>query len=267
MNNILSMSQLRKVSYANHNAYEEPFAHPERILPEHDLLLMTKGGWIIGQDDREYSVEEGDAVLLLAGHRHYGPGLSAPGMENSFLHFTSAPGDRLSEELAGDREFDLPVVIPCGNRPMVSYLMAEILRVFWGPLPDREERCSHLLGLLLCELALPEGWQGPSNDITSRAMALIHGTSDRFFSIDELAGALNVSRRTLTARFKEGAGVSVHQYQLERKLAAARLQLRHEERFTLREIALSLGFYDEFHLSRLYKRRFGVSPNQDRAVR
>lgn len=266
MRNLLDTTQIRQVSYTNRNHYTEPQTHPDRTLPDHDLLLMTKGSWRIGQDETEYEIQEGDAVLLLAGHRHYGPSLCQPETENCFLHFTPLPGDRLSENAGQTRshQLSLPVVIPCGSRPMVPYLMEEILRAFWGPLPDRALRCSHLLGLLLCELALPQDRQAPANALANRAMTLIHAAGGRFLSIDELAGPLNVSRRTLTARFKEATGLSVHRYQLEQKLTAARLRLRHEDHFTLREIALNLGFYDEFHLSRLYKRRFGAAPSQDR---
>lgn len=33
---------------------------------------------------------------------------------------------------------------------------------------------------------------------------------------------------------------------------------------TLREVALNYGFYDEFHLSKAFKKQFGVSPSKYR---
>jgi len=73
-----------------------------------------------------------------------------------------------------------------------------------------------------------------------------------------------LSRRLLTSGFREATGMSVRQYQLELKTRLARMDLRRTPDIGLGELARFPGFYDEFHFSRTFKQRTGVSPSEFR---
>ena len=57
-------------------------------------------------------------------------------------------------------------------------------------------------------------------------------------------------------------GLSFSKYQTNRKLEMVASQLRVEPDIKLSEIAATFAFYDEFHLSRAFKQKYGQSPTQ-----
>lgn len=80
---------------------------------------------------------------------------------------------------------------------------------------------------------------------------------------DRLAAALNMSRRALYGLFN-ALGVTPANFILEERLECCRTALSdsiHRHR-TITEIALDNGFCDSAHFSRLFKRRYGVTPRQ-----
>lgn len=77
-----------------------------------------------------------------------------------------------------------------------------------------------------------------------------------------LARHLHVSRSTLVHRYREQAGTTVKGTLLRLRIDQARVRLQRGE--PLKAIAEALGFADEFHLSRCFKRIEGRSPRQFR---
>lgn len=68
----------------------------------------------------------------------------------------------------------------------------------------------------------------------------------------------------LAAFSKSQYGKSIYTYQLDMKMEAVRLFILNHPNIKLHEVALNFGFYDEFHLSKIFKKKFNVSPNQYR---
>lgn len=82
------------------------------------------------------------------------------------------------------------------------------------------------------------------------------------FNVDELAAKTKVSRRTLTKCFKEKTGLSIKQFQLNLKLQMAASLLANSPHASVKQVAEQFGFYDEFHFSRLFKRKMGQAPSE-----
>ena len=59
-------------------------------------------------------------------------------------------------------------------------------------------------------------------------------------------------------------GMPFYSYQKNRRLEMAAMQIKMEPERKLKEIALSFGFHDEFHMSKVFKQKFGVSPQEYR---
>ena len=76
----------------------------------------------------------------------------------------------------------------------------------------------------------------------------------------ELEAVSGVDRFALTRQFRAGLGTSPYRYLMMRRLdRARRLMLA---RRPLADIAADCGFADQSHMSRQFKRAYGVSPGR-----
>jgi AraC family transcriptional regulator len=87
----------------------------------------------------------------------------------------------------------------------------------------------------------------------------------REITLSELAARVHLSPFHLARRFKQTTGMSPHQYLIEMRVNAARALLEAGSgQRSLAEIAAAVGFADQSHLTRHFKRRFGVTPSEAR---
>ncbi len=77
-------------------------------------------------------------------------------------------------------------------------------------------------------------------------------------ALKELAEVTGLSPFHLTRAFRKATGLPPHAYQFQLRLEAARRDLRTAK--PLVQIALDHGFCDQSHLSRRFRRAYGVSP-------
>jgi AraC family transcriptional regulator len=78
-------------------------------------------------------------------------------------------------------------------------------------------------------------------------------------SIEELAREAGLSPSRFFRAFKATLGLPPHQYLLRRRLERAR-RLLDRPAARLADVALSTGFADQSHFTRLFRRQFGVTP-------
>lgn len=81
----------------------------------------------------------------------------------------------------------------------------------------------------------------------------------------ELARFAGMTPRELSERFPISVGVPIHRFHLGLRLGAART-LVEEGTLSLVEIAHRTGFSDQTHFTRVFRRRFAVTPGQLRQV-
>lgn len=82
-------------------------------------------------------------------------------------------------------------------------------------------------------------------------------------SVESLASACNISISALERRFRKHLGKTPRQYITEVRLDNVRQMLR-ETNKPVGMIAQETGFADHSHLSRAYKKQFGITPRQER---
>jgi AraC-like DNA-binding protein len=81
--------------------------------------------------------------------------------------------------------------------------------------------------------------------------------------INFLANKFNMSQSSISTYFKRKTGESIHQYVTKYKMKLIEYRLQHTE-FTIAEIAYQLGYTDESHLTKTFKKYFSMSPKQYR---
>lgn len=90
-----------------------------------------------------------------------------------------------------------------------------------------------------------------------RAAEFLHAHLGDNCSLDDLADIAGLSRFHLLRAFARELGVPPHEYQIQLRVAEAR-RLRHGQ--SILEVAYELGFADQSHLTRHFKRIIGVTP-------
>jgi AraC-like DNA-binding protein len=79
-----------------------------------------------------------------------------------------------------------------------------------------------------------------------------------------IAGTLGLSYETFRKEFTRQTGQPPARYRLQRRIEQARVLIR-ERHLNNKQLAETLGFYDEFHFSRHFRRVTGRSPREFRA--
>ncbi|PAS95520.1 MAG: AraC family transcriptional regulator [Candidatus Dactylopiibacterium carminicum] len=88
----------------------------------------------------------------------------------------------------------------------------------------------------------------------------LHANLTRDVGLDDLAAACGVDRFRLTRAFKAAFGLAPHAYLVQLRLARARHLLAQGQ--TPAMVASTLGFADQSHLGRWFRRAFGLTPAQ-----
>ncbi len=84
-------------------------------------------------------------------------------------------------------------------------------------------------------------------------------------SLQEIAALAGVSQFHFARLFREAMGMPLHAYVREQRLIQARRLLPAKE-LTIAAVAALTGFADQSHLSRDFKRRFGITPGSLKRV-
>jgi AraC-like DNA-binding protein len=97
-----------------------------------------------------------------------------------------------------------------------------------------------------------------------RARQLLDAETDRVVQSSELEAITGLTRYDLARQFRAALGTSPYRYSLMRRLDRVRAELARNA--SLADVALAAGFADQAHLSRMFKRAYGVSPGRYRAL-
>jgi AraC-like DNA-binding protein len=92
------------------------------------------------------------------------------------------------------------------------------------------------------------------------AVEYLYDELTRNVSLDELAAVAGMTKYQLARRFKAAIGVPPHTYQVALRVNLSRRLLERGERAT--DVAGLVGFVDQSHLNRHFRRRLGKTPAQ-----
>jgi AraC-like DNA-binding protein len=180
-----------------------------------------------------------------------------------FIHFQADNCDMdFDDSAAAPDKLLIPTLIHDTNREIANFF-TDVTNTFSSDLPFKEMRCSMLLNLLLIKLSdVYQHKTGKHDELIRELLELINGNPQKFFTIDELANNAGITPKTLKTRFSKETGFSVHQYQMNKKLNLIALLLQNNSYISLKNTAGNYGFYDEYHLSNSFKKKFGISPKK-----
>ncbi|HWQ38784.1 MAG TPA: AraC family transcriptional regulator [Burkholderiales bacterium] len=95
-----------------------------------------------------------------------------------------------------------------------------------------------------------------------KALVFMQGNYARAITVRDIAAAAHLSPFHFSRRFKRATGFTPHRYLIHVRVNAARCLLMSGRYRSLAEIAGAVGFADQSHLARHFKRAFGVAPGR-----
>lgn len=110
--------------------------------------------------------------------------------------------------------------------------------------------------------SLPEPSPQQTKGYVQQAVDFIRYNYHRPISVAELCTIVGVEHSYLCRLFKAQTGKSPQGYIVDYKLAHARTLLQ-TQHLSVAQAARSVGYEDQAAFSKLYKKRYGVSPNRD----
>ena len=242
----------RTISEANINFYATSFTHPRRKMQEYDFIYLLDGEWKIGQNDEIFSLKKDSLLILAAGEKHFGVTPCTPKTKTMYFHVSFDEGDQKSS-------FSLSALDSLTDASSNRRIKKIFYDIVTARLSEDGRRASVLFDLLLCELT-----HATHRSTEDEIKSIIQKNPERFFSNEELARACGVSVKTAESKFKARFGVTIHQYILHFKTEQAIAYFKSFPEMSVKEIAYNLGFYDEYHFSKQFKKQTGISPSHYR---
>ncbi len=104
----------------------------------------------------------------------------------------------------------------------------------------------------------------PRDDDVSRELDVIKreilGNPELELSIDQMSEKVNISSYHMIRKFSNENGLTPHKFQMQCRIRKAQQLLR--QGFKVVDVAQMVGFCDQSHLDRVFKKQVGISPEQ-----
>jgi Response regulator containing CheY-like receiver domain and AraC-type DNA-binding domain len=152
---------------------------------------------------------------------------------------------------------------------MVAALMKNMVEEYGQKQAYHEENLQHYVTLILNILARnvrQPAEQAPGEEpLINRMLVHIHRhiSQPDQLRIDYLAGLFNLSANYVSEYFRKFTGESLQQYITQYKIKLVQQRLAYST-LTVSQIADELGFTDESHLGRQFRKYYGLSPAEYR---
>lgn len=231
---------------------------------DYHILYVYKGSMNVVYHEKEYSVTSGGFVLYEPGTpQDYWQTDESDG--SYWVHFS---GNSVPELLksSGLRFGVTQSPDPNPSRQVIHYFEKMILTVSLN-LPYRDALAAGYLSVLFAMLGRSLTGGTNETDAGRLELALIYMRSHFREKIDlaYCSSLCSLSQSRFVHLFREAVGVSPYRYHLGLRLEHAAELLAFTDD-TVKEIAFEVGFQDQLYFSRLFRKRYGISPIEFRAI-
>lgn len=110
------------------------------------------------------------------------------------------------------------------------------------------------------ELFTDTTYGNKSNQSLNTAIDILECRYCEKIDIEELSKSVFISKYHFIRQFKKYAGLTPHNFQVQRKIRQSQRMLRNNSNIT--EIALAAGFCDQSHFIKCFKKIVGITPSE-----
>ncbi len=234
--------------------------------PEHILIMCVAGeGWYEINGTRQ-KLLPGEALIIPRQTPHaYGASQESP-WSIHWVHFIGAIGDYYVQQCERD-QYTITVApetavqmeklfCNCRDAFIANFVLQRMIYA--------SQTLHHLLGTLVFNNRAFSPLLRSSNfHSLDETLNFLHENIPAHLSLDEMAQHAGLSRSHFVRLFKEQTHYSPMDYFIHLKMQHACMLLSLSI-MTIREIAYSIGYEDQYYFSRVFKKTIGVSPVQYR---
>ena len=243
----------------DHPALFRPVAEG-RVLPEFQMIYITRGEGVFTCSDKTYQVMPGCFMLVLPGLKHmYRPVLET-GWQEYWVGFRGAYFTRLLEEGRFSAEH---VFFETGLHDSILSFFNQIFDEVRSQRPLYQFKTCALILSLVAEVLTRERRREQPNyyeKIVANAKCLMESNVYSAINLPAISEQLSMSTSRLNEIFKTYTSMTPYQYYIQIKIHRAESLLEQED-IPVKEAAFRMGFEDQYYFSRLFKNKTGVSPS------
>lgn len=232
-------------------------------IRDHYLIhLVTAGRGVYQTGGAKFPLEAGDLFLARPNQLIlYSADKEAP-WEYHWVGFNGACATKLVQQLPFT---ETSPIHHCRNTAAALEALNNIY-LSRGPDPASEARMVGHLYLFIASLMKEASELEPrsansSSQYVLNAIKYIQFNFSHDISIDDIARAVGVSRSHLYRVFMGNVGQSPIDYLTSYRISEACYLLKNSQ-LSIAEIAVSVGFFDQFYFSRVFKKAKGVPPSK-----
>jgi AraC-like DNA-binding protein len=204
----------------------------------------------------------GDTITVNPGEVHDGTPIGDAGRSWRMLYFDPAVIAEATRDISEGRlksyEFCRPVIRDVRVASRFHLLFSAITRCDQvQTTPRSEELLFALLPDVMCEQRDRDGREAiPKQVFVAKSLIDDHAATP--ITLADLARASGLSRFQVLRGFVRATGLTPHAYLVQRRIDRARRLIAHGS--SLAEAAAGGGFADQSHMTRVFVRKYGVTP-------
>jgi AraC-like DNA-binding protein len=233
---------------------------------EFGIGVMLAGSQISASGRGQVTAQTGHVITVNPGEVHDGSPLGGRPRRWAMVYLTP---DRMAELAIGLRgtsgqvEFEAPVLSQPALAAKLSTLLAAIAQDN-PPIPCQalEESLLRLLSLVI--RPGQNGRPATNSAALQRAITMIDDDPTSNTSLEQLAREAGLTRFQTLRAFASATGFTPHAYLMQRRFDLARQLMTTPS--GLAEVAAASGYADQSHMTRDFKRRYGLTPAAYRAA-
>ena len=231
-------------------------------------IIFPVTPWRLTVGFREPALVTRNHVVFLNAHEEFRRrDFNDDGDHNHFMTLHPQVAEEILHDVTGTPMTRFPGAV--GRLSSRTFLSARLVRRRLGAGADPLEAEERLLGLARAAVLGAFGGSrrspGRAPEFVEDAKALLTARVAEQLTLPEIGAALNVSSYHLARTFRAHTGYSLHGYRLELRLRLA-ADLVANGAVDLKEVATRAGFSSHSHLTRAFRKVFGVPPSAMRAT-
>ena len=228
-------------------------SHPARQLHSWEIIFVEKGTLTIRENNKVFSVNAGESLLLWPQRLHVGIGLFPSDLKFYWLHFEVTSGE-------GDALLSIPQHMRVNDPQYIISLFRQFLREQENI--HRSMALELILLLILQQISAAASEQpvdSPGNALAWKAQQIIHTRFHLPISASTLAKELHCNADYLGRVFRSAFRLTLTEA-LHRQRVRAAEKLLISDSLSLTEVAIKCGFNDVGYFRKIFRKHTSLTP-------